>query len=239
MFALASTPEQRLAAAILAQTFSDMFLTDSREIESVDTVAVQAMRYMTDRHGQSAYWRNKWCSYFDLDGDTLATRVRMILDGQADPPGYDARFAQRLERARDRWARITRVPPSIPKRLPKPDPPLDPQDIDMQIPDDPFFVTQAGHIRASRRWSDGETSRFLGPLPSIHSKVGEALWTITQVQRAGANALEQIEGLSLIDALRAALPACEIGWTVRGNRLAEYQPNAGLRVYLKQLAKAA
>ncbi|MBC7181837.1 MAG: hypothetical protein H5U14_17385, partial [Roseovarius sp.] len=156
-------------------------------------------------------------------------------------PGYDARFAQRLDRARDRWARISQVrkPADLPKRLPKPDPPLDPQDINLQIPDDPFFVTQAGHVRASRRWADGEISRFLGPLPPIHSKVGEALWTITQVQRAGANALEQIEGLSLIDALRTALPACEIGWTARGKRLAEYQLNAGLRVYLKQLAKAA
>jgi hypothetical protein len=231
-----------LAAAILAQAFSDMFLTDSSEIESVDTVAVHAMRYLTDRHGQSAYWRNKWCSYLDLDGDTLATRVRMILDGLADPPGYDARFSQRLDRARDRWARISQVRPSdLPKRLPivKPDPPFDLRGIDLQIPDDPFFVTQARHIRASRRWHDGETSRFLGPLPSIHSKIGEALWAITQVQRAGANAIKEIEGLSLIDGLREALPACEIGWTVRGKRLSGYQLNAGLRVYLKQFARTA
>jgi hypothetical protein len=208
-----------------------------------DTVAVHAMRYLTDRHGQSAYWRNKWCSYLDLDGDALAARVRMILDGLADPPGQ---FAQRLDCARDRWARISQVKPKKrpPAPLPKirpPAPQLDPEDINLQIPDDPFYVAGAGHIRASRRWNDGETSRFLGPLPPPHSKLGEALWTITQTQRAGANAMEGIYGdtAALINALGAALPHCEIRWSSHGERLPEYQPGASLRVYLKQLVKAA
>lgn len=47
------------------------------------------------------------------------------------------------------------------------------------------------------------------------------------------------EDISLIDALHTALPACEIGWIVRGKRPPGYQLNAGLRVYLKQSAKAA
>lgn len=129
-----ATPEQALAAAILAQAFSDMLGGASNQCETrdtVDTIAITAMRYLTDRHGQSAHWRNKWCDFLDQDGDVLATRVRMILDGKIDPPG-DERFATRLAVARERWARITQqpAPSDKPKRLPtikpaaspKPDP---------------------------------------------------------------------------------------------------------------------
>lgn len=94
----ASTPEQALAAAILTQAFTDMFASETNQSfarDSVDTIAITAMRYLTDRYGHSAHWRNKWCSYLDLDGDLLANRVRMILDGEVDPPS-DVRFTQRL-----------------------------------------------------------------------------------------------------------------------------------------------
>jgi len=245
----ASTPEQHLAAAILAQAFTDMFGGAANQCETrdtVDTIAITAMRYLTDRHGQSAHWRNKWCDFLDQDGKVLATRVRMILDGKIDPPGDD-RFASRLAVARDRWARISQGPAPVdkPKRLPTikavPSAAIDPDDTDLIIPDDAFYVSGAGHIRASRRWKDGEVSRFLGPLPSMHSHLGDALWQITQAHRAGAHSLHAIScnGPSLIDALRAALPTCEIGWTSQGKRLPAYQPKAALRVYLKQLAKAA
>lgn len=204
-----TTPEQHLAAAILAQAFSDMFGSVANQSETrntVDTNAVTAMRYLTDRHGQSAHWRNKWCDFLDLDGDLLATRIRMILDGQANPP-VDA---PRLAIARDRWARISQRP--APK--PKPAPPAINPDA-LTIPDDPFYVSGSGHIRASRQWKDGEVSRFLGPLPPIRSHLGDALWKITQAHRAGAHALHEIsgDGPALIDSLRKALPTCEIGWT--------------------------
>jgi len=241
-----TTPEQRLAAAILAQAFTDMF------DHNVDTVAVDAMRYLTARHGKAAYWRNKWCSYLDQDGDVLAERVRKMLDGEIAPPGHHGRFASRLGHARSRWAGLPQPTPKQAKRLPEPTPgplpkiqpappQLAPQAIDIQIPDDPFYVASAGHIRVSRRWHDGETSRFLGPLPPQHSKLGEALWAITQTQRAGANAMVGIYGDTdaLIEALKVALPHCEIRWSSKGERLPEYQRAASLRVYLKQLAKVA
>lgn len=51
--------------------------------------------------------------------------------------------------------------------------------------------------------------------------------------------MQEIGGTSLIDALRAALPTCDVEWTSQANRLPNYQPNVGLRVYLKQLARDA
>lgn len=127
-----TTPEQKLAAAILAQAFSDMFggaANHGETRDTVDTNAVSAMRYLTDRHGQSAHSRNQWCDFLNQDGDMLAIRVRMILDGKIDLPG-DERFATRLAVARDRWARITQgpTPSDKPKRLPtiKPAPPPKP-----------------------------------------------------------------------------------------------------------------
>jgi hypothetical protein len=240
-----TTPEQKLAAAILAQAFKDMFggaANESVTHDTVDTIAITAMRYLTDRHGLLAQWRNKWCDFLDLDGDVLATRVRLILDGKIDLPGES-----RLAVARERWARISQgpAPSDRPKRLPTinvvPPAAIDPVGTDLIIPDDAFYISGAGHIRASRRWKDGEVSRFLGPLPSMHSHLGEALWQITQSHRAGAHSLHAIscDGPSLIDALRAALPKCEIGWTSQCKRLPAYQPKAALRVYLKQLAEAA
>ncbi|GLS85568.1 hypothetical protein GCM10010873_05410 [Cypionkella aquatica] len=45
--------------------------------ETVDPIAITAMRYLTDRHGQSAHWRNQWCDFLDQDGDMPA----MLSDG--------------------------------------------------------------------------------------------------------------------------------------------------------------
>lgn len=256
----ASTPEQSLAAAILAQAFTDMFHLGTRE--DVDTEAVQAMRYLTDRYGQVAHWRNKWCSYLDLDGDLLATRVRMILDGKVDPP-RGVHLAQRLERARARWASLAHKPIPQPKpaiepkptamgtptppprqRLPiiKPAPQrIEPEDVDVTVVDDPLFVSCSGHLRASRQWNDGETSRILGPLPSLRTPIGQALWTVTQASRAGLNSLTFLakDPHAFVETLRAALPNVEIDWTAKGERLPQYQPNAGLRLYLKESRKAA
>lgn len=261
-----STPEQKLAAAILAQAFKDMFGGAANQYvtcDTVDTIAITAMRYLTDRHGQSAHSRNQWCDFLDQDGDVLATRVRMILDGKIDPPG-DERFVARLAVARERWARISQrpAPSDTPKRLPtikpapkppspkkpnpvplsKPAPPpsIDPEHLVLTVPDDAFYLATAGHVCASRRWKDGETSRFLGPLPSLHTKVGRALWAITQISRVGHNTLSFIGDRDQVIAdLRDAFPNCDPCWTSKGKRLPAHQPIAGLRLYLKQLAKAA
>lgn len=240
-----ATPEQHLAAAILAQAFSDMLGGASNQCETrdtVDTIAITAMRYMTDRHSTLARWRNTWASYLDLDGDVLAARVRMILDGQLDLPGEP-----RLAAARARWARIaqTPAPSDKPQRLPtiKAAPPpatIDPGDIDLTVPDDPFFISGSGHLRASRRWKDGETSRFLDYLPPLHTKTGQALWAVTQAGRVGHNTISFLgDPDQVIADLSQALPNCELCWTSQGKRLPAYQPNAGLRLYLKQLAEAA
>lgn len=223
--------------------------------DASDTIAVSAMRYLTTRHGHSAEWHNRWCDCLNLDGDMLATRVRMILDGQVDLPGES-----RLGIARERWARISQrhAPSDTPKRLPTikpaPKPPspqktnpvplskptIDPEHLVLTVPDDAFYLATAGHVCASRRWKDGETSRFLGPLPSVHTKVGQALWAITQISRVGHNTLSFIGDRNQVIAdLRDAFPNCDLCWTSKGKRLPAHQPNAGLRLYLKQLARAA
>lgn len=258
------TPERRLAAAIVAQAFSDMSATDTRDGESSDTIATQAIRFMTDRAGNAAQWRNRWCSYLDLDGDVLAARVRGILDGEIDATdamrglARVALFEQGIARARERWARLRPTVPeasSTPARLPsiKRPPPhpvatpvirpsIEPADVDLRhIPDDPFYVCGSGHLVASRPWSDGEVSRILGPLPPIHSKTGDLLWTFCQQYRNGKNALYNlgITADAAILALEAALPRCRVMWSSRGEKLTDHRSNAALRLYLKEPALAA
>jgi hypothetical protein len=264
-----STPEVKLAAAILAQAFSDMIATatDStfRSAETAETAAVSAIRFLTDRAGTSAQWRNLWCAAINLDGDRLAARVRRLLDGEIEPTAemrgraHISAFDKGIARARERWARIKPAAPTAPKASssrpptikrsaplrPAPTPPaprrIEPEDVVVTVVDDPLFVSSSGHLRASRQWNDGETSRFLGPLPSLRTPVGQALWTVTQSSRAGLNSLTFLakDPHAFVETLRAALPNVEIDWTVKGQRLSKYQPNAGLRLYLKQLAKAA
>lgn len=259
------TPERRLAAAIVAQAFSDMSATDTRDGESSDTIATQAIRFMTDRAGHAAQWRNRWCSYLDLDGDVLAARVRQILDGEIDATdamrglARVALFEQGIARARERWARLrptapkaspttTRLPsikrPPPPPAAPPPviRPTIEPEDVDLSaISDDPFYVCGSGHLVASRPWSDGEVSRILGPLPPFHSKTGDLLWTFCQQYRNGKNALYNlgITADAAIQALETALPRCRVMWSSRGEKLTDHRSNAALRLYLKEPALAA
>lgn len=248
-----ATPEQALAAAVISQAYVDMFSTISGQ-GWVDAAADEAMNFLTTRHGTAAKWRNRWCDFLGMDGDLLAARVRAMLDGEIDPAG-DPHLTKRIEHARARWARLPKAPEPkpapepkasakvaptpLPQRLPtiKPAPRrIEPEDVDVSMVDDPFYPAEAGHMRASRRWDDGETSRYLGPLPSLRTPVGQALWTITQVSRSGQNALRVLadDPHGLVETLRAALPSCEIVWTANGQRLPEYQRNAGLRLYLKE-----
>jgi len=258
-----STPEVKLAAAILAQAFSDMTTTDARD--TADTDACAAIRFLTDRAGTSAQWRNLWCAAVNIDGDRIAARVRKLLDGEIEPTAemrgraHISAFDKGIARARERWARIKPAatatpaasqsrPPTI-KRPPPPPaatpvirPTIEPEDVDLRhIPDDPFFVSQSGHVVASRPWSDGERSRILGPLPPFNSKAGQLIWQITQRARSGKNAIETL-GMAADTAIRMVkdtLPQCDVLWSAKGERLPEYRLNAGLRLYLKQLPKAA
>lgn len=261
-----ATPERRLAAAIVAQAFSDMSATDTRDGEASDTIAIQAIRFLTDRAGHAAQWRNRWCSYLDLDGDALAARVRKILDGEIDAPdemrgrAHIGAFDQGIARARARWERLRPTAPkasSTPARLPsikRPPPPpaappppatrptIEPADVDLStISDDPFYVCGSGHLVASRPWSDGEHSRILGPLPPFHSKTGDLLWTFCQQYRNGKNALYNlsITADAAILALETALPRCRVMWSSRGEKLTDRRPNAALRLYLKEPELAA
>lgn len=256
-----STPEVRLAAAILAQAFSDMTTTDARA--TADTDACAAIRFLTDRAGTSAQWRNLWCAAVNIDGDRVAARVRKLLDGEIEPTdemrgrAQINAFDKGIARARERWARMkpdtpkASQTPARPPTIKRPTPPsaapvprrtIEPEDVDLRhIPDDPFFVSQSGHVVASRSWSDGERSRILGPLPPFHSKAGQLIWQITQRSRSGKNAIEilGITADAAIQVLKGTLPQCDVLWSAKGERLPEYQLNAGLRLYLKQLPKAA
>lgn len=263
-----STPEVKLAAAILAQAFSDMTTTDARD--TADTDAFAAIRFLTDRAGTSAQWRNLWCAAVNIDGDRIAARVRKLLDGEIEPTdemrgrAHISAFDKGIARARERWARIKPAAPAAPAASPprpaptpppriikRPTPPsaasaprrtIEPADVDLRhVPDDPFFVSQSGHVVASRPWSDGERSRILGPLPPFHSKAGQLIWQITQRSRSGKNAIEilGITADAAIQVLKGTLPQCDVLWSAKGERLPEYQLNAGLRLYLKQLPKAA
>lgn len=259
-----ASPERRLAAAIVAQAFSDMSATDTRDGEASDTAAVSAIRFLTDRAGHAAQWRNRWCSYLDLDGDVLAARVRGILDGEIDATdamrglARVALFDQGIARARARWARLRPTAPkasSTPARLPsikRPPPPpaappatrptIEPEDVDLTtISDDPFYVCGSGHLVASRPWSDGEHSRILGPLPPFHSRAGQLVWTFCQQHRNGKNALYNlgITADAAILALETALPRCRVMWSSRGEKLTDHRSNAALRLYLKEPALAA
>ena len=233
-------PEKALVTAIIGQAVSDLFTPDYLVTPAERD---QALALLTDRHGEWAEARRDLCHVTDYDPDILRERVIAILTGK-EPPALlvetrPDKKARHLAEARALW--VNRKPRFVSAK-PKATSPATikvPSDA-LTIPDDAFFVSGAGHIRASRRWKDGEVSRFLGPLPSIHSHLGEALWTITQDQRAGRHALSYLGDPDQVFAdLRAALPNCDLCWTSKGNRLPAYQPNAGLRVYLKQLAEAA
>lgn len=257
-----STPEVKLAAAILAQAFSDMTTTDARD--TADTDACAAIRFLTDRAGTSAQWRNLWCAAVNIDGDRIAARVRKLLDGEIEPTAemrgraHISAFDKGIARARERWARIKpAAPKASPSRAPtikRPTPPaaapppsctrpiIEPEDVDLRhVPDDPFFVSQSGHVVASRPWKNGERSRILGPLPPFNSKAGQLIWQITQRSRSGKSAIETlgITADAAIQVLKDTLPQCDVLWSAKGERLPEYQLNAGLRLYLKQLPKAA
>lgn len=101
------SPEQSLAAAILTQAFSDMSPGNS----NIDHQATRerndartAMVFLTTTYGEMAKWRNELCDYLHLDGNVLAERVRMILNG--DLPWPDVRETKK--RTNDNYADAAR-----------------------------------------------------------------------------------------------------------------------------------
>ena len=99
-----STPEQRLAAAIIAQAFNDRSGSEAKHSVTQDAnEARSAMFFLTTTHGDMAKWRNELCSYLDLDGDVLAERVRSLLEGTL--PWPDARGRVTSEEELRRWKR--------------------------------------------------------------------------------------------------------------------------------------
>ena len=245
--------------AIFAQAIHDLFgaLTGYTPAQKLHH-RHEAMVFLTASSGMWYAQRKHYGEVAGIDPDTLRLSIIAILEGHRDPslPNDKGNNADGLAEARALWAsqRNRPAPPAVRKAKPLPtlktrpvarpvavpSAPLPPPG-SLVIPDDPFYPSRAGHICASRRWHDGETSRYLGPLPSLNTKAGQALWAITKVARSGYSALRVLadDPHALVDTLRDALPNCEIDWTSNGERFSEYQQNAGLRVYLKQLANAA
>lgn len=245
-----SPPQARLVIAILAQAVQDAFGPISNQTPTQKRgLRHEAIDFLTAAAGSKAGWRRLYCSLAGIDADVFRESVIAILEGRRSVvlPYARKTYAEGLTEARDIWGNLrprpNRTPPQrLPTirptpRLPAPLPSLGA----LVIPDDPCYPSRAGHICTSRRWHDGETSRYLGPLPSLHTPIGQALWAITQVSRSGYNALKNIadDPHDLVQRLQLALPTCDAIWTSKGNRLPEYQPNAGLRLYLKQLPKVA
>ncbi len=122
------TPEQRLVAAILQQAYRDMFTAGRAPANGddgrPDNASIDgAIRFLTDTHGHKAWWRNYYCSLLDLDGDVLAARVRMMLDGAMDVPIDESptkrdsgikRHEAGVVRARERWRHL-KNPPKTPR----------------------------------------------------------------------------------------------------------------------------
>ena len=103
------TPEQRLFAAILQQAVRDLFAEGIRSHDGRPDVAAtdQAIRLLTDTSGSYAQWRRDLCLRIDQDGDKLAARIRMMLEGEIDFPPIDERMAKRraaqVAFVRERW----------------------------------------------------------------------------------------------------------------------------------------
>ena len=110
------TPEQRLAAAILIAAFRDMSAS-SRSISESDLgkptegEVDAAISFLTESYGAKARWRNTLCSFLDIDGDQLAARVRMMLDGELDIPRTHIQHDFGIARAR--WRHL-KYPPGRP-----------------------------------------------------------------------------------------------------------------------------
>lgn len=80
-----STPEERLVVGILMAALWDMLLPEhptQTDIAERDA----SIAFFTRRGDRYARHRNALCSLLGINGDTMAERVRLILDGQAPFP---------------------------------------------------------------------------------------------------------------------------------------------------------
>ena len=108
-----SIPEERLVTAIIMQAYRDLF-TPVRDSASPSIVTQsdqdQAISFLTDSHGRFARRRNSLCSLIGWDGDVLAERIRVMMDGEnfthpnSEPsPDSLKRHTDAAERVRARY----------------------------------------------------------------------------------------------------------------------------------------
>lgn len=236
--------ERRLWAAIVAQVIHDLL---SPTALVTPASRRRALSWLTTASGDLAIDRRIACTFAGIDGDLLRNRVVAILDGKASLdhfPGVRNTDAA-LQEARAMWRTLNCAPK--PKLVPKvAEPTAKPivlpkvSGTSPPVQDDPFFISNRGHIRASRSWKDGEVSALLGPLPPRHGNLGKTLWAITQKGRVGANNLLYYgERDKLVQELANFLPTCHVCWVLKGKRLPTHKLFAALRIYPKQVAKAA
>jgi len=81
----AVTPEVALITAIITQAYRDLFVPiNEGGAPSVEVLRGrdQALAFLTNHKGQYAQHRNYLCSLIGWDGNVLAERIRMMLDGE-------------------------------------------------------------------------------------------------------------------------------------------------------------
>lgn len=106
--AVASRPEARLVAAVIAQAIQDLGVRTSAMGDSDrDAAAADAFSFLTDTTGAWAASREHWCLLCDLDGDVLRERVVAFLEGDDAVIGIKTLAVVKpvtAALARERWA---------------------------------------------------------------------------------------------------------------------------------------
>ncbi len=235
--------ERRLWAAIVFRVISDLFFPGA----ILDPATRRrALSWLTSASGDLALDRRLACTFAGIDGDLLRKRIIKILDGDVPFDYFPGvrNTDEALQEARAMWRAQQRTPAqkltrkvtgTLPEAtiLPKLVPTIPP------VKDDPFYICRAGHVRVSRPWREGEVSFLIGSLPQPHSAVGRTLWEVTQVGRVGWNKISYLgKPNALVCELADALPACEIRWVNKDQRLPAHKPGAALRVYPKLATQA-
>lgn len=113
MWGRPQSPEQALVSKIILQAYRDMLATPSDDATSSVVSSIErdrAIHFLTAASGRVADWRNHLCWLLDLDGDVIAERFRMMLDGDLDMPHPASEDASNADsRARTGSRHITRV----------------------------------------------------------------------------------------------------------------------------------
>ena len=110
------SPEAVLVTAILMQAYRDLFIAireDGTSSFTTQSEQDQAISFLTDQAGSLARNRNALCSLIGWDGDTLASRVRAMMNGDDFPPSAPdpspvarKRHEKAVARIRARWRQL-------------------------------------------------------------------------------------------------------------------------------------